>query len=133
MTYMKGVPLWVPLPARRFLKAMGATGTSLRPPDHWRRRTHTLSHLIQDKLTSTAIDRVKGAGQAGSRALSFPCMHGVSDSGEPSGISRLPYRPFRLPLNLTASALPTIAFEAQYPACMSPCQRFRLHLAVHPA
>jgi hypothetical protein len=60
----------------------------------------------------------------------FPCMLGVSDSGEPSGISRLRCRPYCLPLNLTASALPIVAFEAQYPACLCPCQRFTPHLTM---
>src|ERR1017187_2966956 len=66
---MRGVPLWVPSPARRFLRAASSTGTSRFP------------------------------------CIEFPCMRGVFDPAEPSGVSRWRLRPCCLPLRLTESAL----------------------------
>jgi len=57
-------------------------------------------------------------------------MPGVFDRAEPDQCSRFRIHRFRLPHIGTASALwfPT-TFTAQYPACMSPCQRFACNLA----
>jgi hypothetical protein len=92
--------------------------------------------VVRGFLRYYAAVRLPAAGGAGTSwfpCIELPCMHGVCDPAEPDGFLRCRFRPYCLPLRLTASALQFAFFEAQYPACMCPCQRFTPHLAMRRA